>query len=95
MHLKKLMTRGLNNVTLILNIGKWLLTQPAIMEYLTKDDKPVLNFNFQVNISSEIIFDFNYSTDYFIGGDVTYPTTLQPEKMKYFSIKIIKQGKLY
>lgn len=89
------MTRGLNNVTLILNIGKWLLTQPAIMEYLTKDDKPVLSFNLQINISSEIIFDFSYSKDYFIGGDVTYPTTLQSEKMKYFSIKSIKQGELY
>ncbi|MEA5401958.1 hypothetical protein VB776_03450 [Arcicella sp. DC2W] len=79
--------------------GKETYMRPAVFfekpSFFTKDDKPVLNFNFQVNISSEIIFDFNYSTDYFIGGDVTYPTTLQSEKMKYFSIKIIKQGKLY
>ncbi len=79
--------------------GKETYMRPAVFfekpSFFTKDDKPVLNFNFQVNISSGIIFDFSYSTDYFIGGDVAYPTTLQPEKMKYFSIKIIKQGKLY
>lgn len=79
--------------------GKETYIRPAAFfekpSFFAKDAKPVLNYNFQVNISSEIIFDFSYSTDYFIGGEVTYPTTLQPEKMDYFSIKIIKQGKLY
>lgn len=63
--------------------------------FFESDTKPVLNLNLQVNLWSEIIFEFNYAKNYFIGGETKYPTTLVNENKDFFSIKIIRQGKLF
>ncbi|PLK44484.1 cell envelope integrity protein TolA [Emticicia sp. TH156] len=63
--------------------------------FFAADQKPVMSFNLFMNIFSAFMLDISYSPDYFIGGQVNFPGTVTPEKTSYFSIKVIRQGRLY
>lgn len=63
--------------------------------FFESDTKPVLGFNIQANIASEIIIEITYAKNYFIGGEVKFPSTLVKENQNFWGIKLIRQGKLF
>ncbi|WP_259016638.1 hypothetical protein [Emticicia fluvialis] len=75
------------------------IIRPAVYferpSFFAADKKPVMSFNLFMNIYSAFIIDISYSPDYFIGGQVNFPGTVTPEKTSYFSVKLIRQGRLY
>jgi hypothetical protein len=79
--------------------GKETFIRPAVYyekaSFFEPDTKPVLNMNLQVNILSEIIIELTYVKNYFIPGEVKYPSTLTKENMNFWGIKLIRQGKLF
>lgn len=60
-----------------------------------KYDDPTMSFSLSVNIESEIILEASYSQNYPIAGTIKYPNTFTFANQDYFSIKIIRQGKLW
>ncbi len=62
--------------------------------FFSKTTKPTMVFNLQAYILSNALIDFSYSKNYFIPGNLDYAGNLKKENKDYFSIKIIRQGKL-
>jgi len=60
-----------------------------------KYDKPTMSFSLSANIESEIILEGTYSKNYPVAGNVQYPNAFTFADQDYFSIKIIRQGKLW
>lgn len=60
-----------------------------------KKEKPTMVFSLNANIKSSIIIEVAYSKDYPVGGTITYPDSFTGAKQDYFSIRIIRQGKLW
>jgi hypothetical protein len=79
--------------------GKETFIRPTVYyekaSFFEPDTKPVLNMNLQVNILSEIIIELTYVKNYYIPGEVKYPSTLTKENMNFWGIKLIRQGKLF
>ena len=62
--------------------------------FFSKATKPVMVANVQCYIYSNALIDFTYSKNYFIPGSAYYLGSLVRKNANYFSIKIIRQGKL-
>ena len=62
--------------------------------FFSKATKPVMVANVQCYIYSNALIDFTYSKNYFIPGSALYLGSLVRKNANYFSIKIIRQGKL-
>lgn len=60
-----------------------------------KTDKPVWVANVQALISSFLLIDVSYSNNYFSHGDLKYPANFQKENTSFFSIKLIKSGRIF
>lgn len=77
--------------------GRETWIKPGVyFEKLTfaKDDNPTMSYALSVNIQSKIILEASYSKNYPVAGTASYPFAYVPTEQDYFSIKIIKQGKL-
>ncbi len=62
--------------------------------FFTKTTKPTMVFNVQAYVLSNALLDFSYSKNYYIPGKIDYFGSFTKENKNYFSIKIIRQGKL-
>ena len=51
-------------------------------------------FNLQAYILSNALIDFSYAKNYYIPGKLDYLSNFKKENKNYFSLKIIRQGKL-
>ena len=60
-----------------------------------KENKSALSYSLNFNIQSAIIIEASYSKSYPIGGTVNYPDAFTTGNKDYFSIRIIRQGKLW
>ncbi|KKO89047.1 hypothetical protein AAW12_23060 [Sphingobacterium sp. Ag1] len=60
-----------------------------------KHHKPTMSFGLSANIESEIILEGTYSKNYPVAGNLQYPNAFTFANQDYFSIKIIRQGKLW
>lgn len=60
-----------------------------------KDDKPTLLVALNANIKSAINIEAAYGKDYPAGGTANFPGAFTADKQNYFSIRIIRQGKLW
>ena len=60
-----------------------------------KEDKPAMSVSLNVNVRSAITIEALYSKDYPAGGTVNYPNAFTFANQDYFSVKIIRQGKLW
>ncbi|MBS0028308.1 hypothetical protein ACTJJ0_05400 [Chitinophaga sp. 22321] len=89
-----LMLRWINT-----SAGKETYIRPAVYyekpSFFTDDRKPVLSMNLQVYIYSAIMFDFTYTPNTYVSGELHYPATLEMKEVNAYSIKIIRLGRLY
>ncbi|MBS1571301.1 MAG: hypothetical protein JST62_02745 [Bacteroidetes bacterium] len=63
--------------------------------FFPKDVKPVIGFTLQGMMSSLGTLEINYSPNYFIGGNLLYPSMLEKENKSYFGIKFTRTGRLW
>jgi hypothetical protein len=70
---------------------EYIIEQPS---FLLKGSKPIMVGNLYFKLNKTIIFDISYSKNYFIGGTLNYPRSIIPENKSYWSLKLIRQGKL-
>lgn len=78
--------------------GRETWIKPGVyFEKLTfaKYDKPTMSFILSANIESEIILEAAYSKNYPVAGTINYPNAFTYANQNYFSIKIIRQGKIW
>ncbi|MBO9731466.1 MAG: hypothetical protein J7623_22690 [Chitinophaga sp.] len=79
--------------------GKETYLRPGVFydkpSFFTDAVKPVLTMNFQVYIYSAILLDMSYTPKTYIAGDLLHPSTLERKNVDAYSIKIIRQGRLY
>ena len=54
-----------------------------------------MSFALSANIESEIIIEASYSKNYPVAGTINYPSAFTFDNQNYFSVKIIRQGKLW
>lgn len=60
-----------------------------------KEDKPALLFLLNININSSFIIEAGYGKNYPVAGTANYPNAFIADSQDHFSIKILKQGKLW
>jgi|GEM_PF-2301707 len=63
--------------------------------FFPKDIKPVLGFNVQGMISYVGTLEFYFAPNYFVGGNLLYPATLEKKNKSYLGIKFTRAGKLW
>jgi len=63
--------------------------------FFPKDIKSNIGFNLQGIYNKLGSLEVYYSPNYFIGGNVLYPSTLEKENKAYFGIKFTRTGKLW
>lgn len=63
--------------------------------FFPKDINPIIGFSFQAMYNAIGTLEFYYSPNYFIGGTVLYPSTLERENKSYFGIKFSRTGRLW
>lgn len=63
--------------------------------FFPKDIKPNIGFSLQGMYNKMGSLEVYYSPNYFIGGNVLYPSTLEKENKAYFGIKFTRTGKLW
>ena len=63
--------------------------------FFPKETKPVIGFSLQGLYNKLGSLEIYYSPNYFIGGTLLYPSTLEKENKSYFGIKFTRTGKLW
>lgn len=63
--------------------------------FFPKETKPVIGFGLQGLYNKLGSLEIYYSPNYFIGGTLLYPSTLEKENKSYFGIKFTRTGKLW
>jgi len=55
----------------------------------------VKSYSISTNIQSFIILDFSYARNYPVAGTISYPNAFEFKNQHFFSIRVIRQGKMW
>lgn len=63
--------------------------------FLAAGQKPISSFNLQVNIQNEVEVDFSFSKNYYIGGTASNSVPFINKNQNMFTLKLIRNGKIF
>lgn len=82
-----------------INYDKEFWIKPEILfekpSFLGANQKPVMSFNLNINLNSQIEVDLSASQNYFIGGIIENSTQFIPKNQTFFNLTIIRNGKIF